>query len=201
MTDKTYFDDLVIHLRLRRVPGDEIGALLEEARHHLQVSGESPEEAFGPVEDYARDLAMSTGKGAAPQSWSRREFLLATAHFVSWYLMMGAIVAWSIGEPAQVTMGMTIGVLLGLLLAAKVVWPSLVAYATRKQGLGITLLTTVGPVAITALVVSLGDRFFWSGRVLLSAPATVMVVVSLVLVLASLIPLVRRADPVTRPEA
>ncbi len=201
MTDKTYFDDLVIHLRLRRVPGEEIGALLEEARHHLQVSGESPEEAFGPVEDYARDLAVSKGMGDTPQSWPRREFMVATAHFASWYLLMSAVVAWALGEPVRVTRGMMITVLLGLLLAAKVVWPALVAYAARKQGSGIPVLAMLGTVAIAALVVGLGDKLFFSFQVLLSAPAPVVAVGSLVLVVASMIPLIRRGDPVKRPEA
>lgn len=58
MSDKPdYLDDLILQLRLLDVPGERIGQIVAEAEDHLAASGETPEEAFGPMAAFARQLA------------------------------------------------------------------------------------------------------------------------------------------------
>src|SRR5690554_976177 len=57
MPDKPdYLDDLILELRMLDVPGERIGQIMAEAENHLAESGQSPEQAFGPARDYAREL-------------------------------------------------------------------------------------------------------------------------------------------------
>lgn len=46
-------DDLILALRVKNVPGDQIGDILLEVESHVTETGESPEEAFGKAKDYA----------------------------------------------------------------------------------------------------------------------------------------------------
>lgn len=63
-----YCDELLLALRMKDVPGPRIGSVLAEVRAHLVDSGEEPEAAFGPPEEYAAALAAP----APPRSRAAR---------------------------------------------------------------------------------------------------------------------------------
>lgn len=201
MTDPItqYLDDLVIHLRLRGVSGDEIGAILEETRDHLEESGEDPREAFGPVAVYGRDLARAKGWRDRPCGWTRKEFALAAINLVSWFLVVRAGVAWGLGEPARITLGMLLGLVSGLAVAAWVVWPTVVAYATRKAGLWLPVVCTVAAVAVVVLVIRIGESKVWGNPVLVAWSAPAVAVSALVVLIVTIVPLIRHPDPIRRP--
>lgn len=60
----TYFDDLDALLRAQGVPSDRVATTLADLRAHLAESaGADPEAEFGPVEEFARELAPAEGPG------------------------------------------------------------------------------------------------------------------------------------------
>ncbi|WP_129664595.1 HAAS signaling domain-containing protein [Phytoactinopolyspora endophytica] len=56
-----YVDSLIFALRMRNVPGEEIGQIVAEVEAHVAESGEAPAEAFGKPREYARTWARNTG--------------------------------------------------------------------------------------------------------------------------------------------
>ncbi|NEE04588.1 HAAS signaling domain-containing protein [Phytoactinopolyspora halotolerans] len=56
-----YVDNLIFALRMRNVPGKEIGQIVAEVEAHVAESGEDPAEAFGRPREYARTWARNAG--------------------------------------------------------------------------------------------------------------------------------------------
>ncbi|ROQ34535.1 hypothetical protein EDD98_3576 [Streptomyces sp. PanSC19] len=56
MTTDAYFDELTAALRAAGVPEEQIARTADELRGHLAETGTSPEEEFGPAEDFAARL-------------------------------------------------------------------------------------------------------------------------------------------------
>ena len=68
-SDKKWFDQLVMELRLRQVHGSAIGDTVASAKELLSDTGQQAEEAFGPARDYAAALELP----AAPKhDWVRK---------------------------------------------------------------------------------------------------------------------------------
>lgn len=60
----SYFDDLAGRLREHGVSAEHVEATVADLRAHLEESGGAePEAEFGPVEEFARDLAPAGGEG------------------------------------------------------------------------------------------------------------------------------------------
>ena len=60
----SYFEDLAGRLREHGVPAARVEATVADLRAHLEESGGAePEAEFGPVEEFARDLAPAEGAG------------------------------------------------------------------------------------------------------------------------------------------
>lgn len=57
-TDKKWFNELVLELRIRQVYGKAIGDTVASARELLHDTGQSAEETFGPARDYAGALEL-----------------------------------------------------------------------------------------------------------------------------------------------
>ena len=57
-TDKKWFDELVLELRLRQVHGRAIGDTVASAHELLADTGQRAEEAFGPARVYAAALEL-----------------------------------------------------------------------------------------------------------------------------------------------
>lgn len=114
--DGKWAEDLILELRLREVPGPEIGKVLAEADSHCADSGQSAQETFGDPVAYARNLELPADT-SSPAS-----LLGAAAPALAQVLgMLGLL--WSFGdlrrgEPLQVTTGYLATA--GLLLAAVV---------------------------------------------------------------------------------
>lgn len=62
---RKWFDDFVLELRLRDVPGDAIGDAAATVREFLADSGQAPEDAFGPAREYAASLELPRAADAA----------------------------------------------------------------------------------------------------------------------------------------
>ncbi len=66
---QTWRDDLIVHLRMKDVPGDRIGDILLEVESHLRQTGETPLEAFGQAKEYA-DAQLAMNPRIAPEGTS-----------------------------------------------------------------------------------------------------------------------------------
>ncbi len=53
---KAYETELVMALRVQRVPGERIGEVVAEVQAHVADSGEDPTVAFGPAQQYAKQF-------------------------------------------------------------------------------------------------------------------------------------------------
>jgi hypothetical protein len=194
-TDEQYLDDLVIHLRLARMPGHRIGAVLEETRRHLVDSGQSAPDAFGPVEEYAHALLASHGRAPEPgTALTRGELLVAAIQVVASYPLIFGLVAL-VGEGTYaIVPGHLAG--LGLLIAgfAWPVWPALQAYLTRSVGFWLPWAATTATVAASVVL-----YVTWDAPELVDVPAVPSVAVSVAVFGWSWLRVWRQRDPVRRP--
>jgi hypothetical protein len=103
MTDKKWFDQLTLELRLRQVPGVAIGDTVASARELLSDTGQSAEEAFGSARIYAASLDFP---GELSSPWRNGTLWPSVAGLLAFLLFSQAIVAWAEREallfsPAQ----------------------------------------------------------------------------------------------------
>jgi hypothetical protein len=89
-TDRDYLQELTVHLRLAGLDGRQVGAVLEEARDHLEASNEAAADAFGPVEDYAAELARSHIAAGMPWTKLTRSDLVAGGAQLGGWLLLAA---------------------------------------------------------------------------------------------------------------
>lgn len=148
-SDKKWFDEFIVELRLRDVLGRSIGDAVASAREHLADSGQSAAEAFGPARVYAAalELPRETGKG-----WASRGLWPSLLGLVAFLLFVQAGVAWAQSEafllsPAQ----------LGLLAAPAVLiafMPLYLQAAIRRPWLLILLVFVSGALGFLATAVA-----------------------------------------------
>ena len=100
ITDKKWFDELILELRLRQVRGDAIGDTVASARELLDDSGQRAEEAFGPARDYAAALELPA---ASPHDWVREALWPGLIGLLAFLLFNQAVVAWVRSEPLLVS--------------------------------------------------------------------------------------------------
>ncbi|WP_104168264.1 hypothetical protein [Arthrobacter sp. SX1312] len=116
-SDKKWFDQLVMELRLRQVHGSAIGDTVASARELLGDTGQRAEEAFGPARDYAAALELP----AAPKhDWIRTALWPSLLGLLAFLLFNQAVVSWTRSElllvsPAQAAFLATPVVLVALL--------------------------------------------------------------------------------------
>ena len=105
-TDKKWFDEFVLELRLQQVYGSAIGDAVASAKELLADTGQSAEDAFGPARDYAAALDLPR----APRfEWVRRALWPAMASLLALLLFTQAAAAWTEAEllivsPAQLVL-------------------------------------------------------------------------------------------------
>lgn len=103
MPDKPdYLDDLVLELRVLDVPGDRIGEIMAETESHLAESEESPEQTFGAVGDYARELVAREGE-APPRvvdTSSTLSLILSGMKASDWVILVASFTVTGIGAAA-----------------------------------------------------------------------------------------------------
>lgn len=112
--DQKWFDDFIITLRARSIPGTQIGEALAEVKEFCADSGQSPLDAFGPAREYAETLPL------APRT-DRREAALASlpptiAGLIAMMAAPAAVRAWRHGTAVDVSWPLVIGVGLAILV-------------------------------------------------------------------------------------
>lgn len=116
-SDKKWFDQLVIELRLRQVHGSAIGDTVASARELLGDTGQQAEEAFGPARDYAAALELPS---APRNDWVRDALWPSLLGLLAFLLFNQAVVSWTRSElllvsPAQLALLATPVVLVAFL--------------------------------------------------------------------------------------
>ncbi|MGM7696969.1 hypothetical protein [Microbacterium sp. A84] len=105
-SDKKWFDEFIVELRLRDVLGSSIGDAVASARELLADSGQSATEAFGPARLYAAALELPRESG---KSWASRGLGPSLLGLIAFLLFIQAGTAWAQGEailtsPAQLAL-------------------------------------------------------------------------------------------------
>ena len=151
-SDKKWFDELTVELRMRDVFGHAIGDAVASARELLIDTGQSAEEAFGPARAYAASLDLPRGSG---RDWVTRGLWTSMFGLLAFSLFVQAVGAWIQDElllitPAQLVLAAALGGLVALL-------PLYLLAAIRRPWL-LVLLFAIGA----------GCGFLWSAM----TPAT-----------------------------
>ena len=145
-SDKKWFDELTVELRMRDVFGHAIGDAVASARELLIDTGQSAEEAFGPARAYAASLDLPRGSG---RDWVTRGLWTSMFGLLAFFLFVQAVGAWIQDElllitPAQLVLAAALGGLVALL-------PLYLLAAIRRPWL-LVLLIAIGA----------GCGFLWS---------------------------------------
>lgn len=116
-SDKKWFDQLVLELRLRQVHGSAIGDTIASARELLSDTGQQAEEAFGSARDYAAALELPS---APKHDWIRKALWPSLLGLLAFLLFNQAVVSWTRSElllvsPAQLALLATPVVLIAFL--------------------------------------------------------------------------------------
>lgn len=116
-SDKKWFDQLVMELRLRQVHGSAIGDTIASAKEFLNDTGQPAEEAFGSARDYAAALELPS---APKHEWVRKALWPALLGLLAFLLFNQAVVSWTRQElllvsPAQLILLATPVVLIAFL--------------------------------------------------------------------------------------
>ena len=149
MTRDAWRDAFVLELRLRDVPGPQIGDALAEVDAHCADSGQSPQEAFGDPVHYA--ATRYAGMPGARPSWrtARRAWWIGTAAVGGLTALWSGIQALVEGVGAEIS--------LGDILVVAVVPPllaGLVAVALRPgRGPWLTVLVALRAPAMVAVLI------------------------------------------------
>jgi hypothetical protein len=123
--EQAYLNELLLALRMRGVPGPRIAEAVAEVSAHLSETGETPQEAFGPAQAYAGEVAAALGDRDAHTPFWRA----ALSWISAVYGVGGALGAWLVidgarasataergvgGLPAMVCLAMGLAILLAL---------------------------------------------------------------------------------------
>jgi len=94
-TDKKWFKEFIIELRLRQVRGQAIGDTVASARELLADTGRSAEDTFGAARDYAAVLELP----AAPKyEWVRTSLWPTLLSLIAFLLFSQVAPAWAKSE-------------------------------------------------------------------------------------------------------
>lgn len=116
-SDKKWFDELTLELRLRQVHGSAIGDTLASVRELLHDTGQSAEEAFGPAREYADSLDLPADPD---HDWLRRSLWPSLVGLLAFLLFNQAVMSLVRAEqmlvsPAQLALLLVPVVLIALL--------------------------------------------------------------------------------------
>lgn len=194
-TERDYLQELTVHLRLAGLNGRQVGAVLEEARDHLEASNETPEDAFGPVETYATELARSHTAAGTPWTKLRRSDLIAgAAQLGGWLLLASGLTHSLAGGEVVILAGHLAGWI--LLTAALIwpVWPTFLDYAAGRASIAKPTLAMTGVMLGYVALMMMWD----SPRIITLAPWVALIAGSSVIGLCWLRVWLHR-DPIRRP--
>jgi hypothetical protein len=183
-------DAFVTEMRLRGMPGRQIGEALAEVDAHCADSGQDPGEAFGDPAGYAAARSRAGGPG------NRKRISVLPAAFKA-----GAVVAGVLGllsgadavahhAPGAVTVGQVIPAALAPLLMAAIV----IAVQQPGHGSRRALLAVSFPVCATAAAI---PQFLWP-RPVVQVPGPALLATGLLLLSLALGPATARRLPADR---
>ncbi|MBX6748877.1 MAG: hypothetical protein IRY85_04265 [Micromonosporaceae bacterium] len=174
MTSDGWREAFVVELRLREVPGPQIGEALAEVDAHCVDSGQTPAEAFGDPVDYAARRAAGLGKVPPAQQmpWWRTAWRSA-ATVAGTLGVLSGVDATAHGHAGEVTLGALLTIVLApaLIVAAA----QLVLRPGLRHRTG-WLLSAFTACIATAIVPSL----LWS-QVVLQIPGPAILAAGVVL--------------------
>lgn len=104
-TDQAWCDDLLLALRMRDVPGPQIGEVLAEVQSHVAEAGEDPRSAFGAPKEYAEQVAGALGVPRA-RGWARLrvisggDLVLTLVIGVTSFLLADGLWSLGAGDPS-----------------------------------------------------------------------------------------------------
>lgn len=104
-------DKAILELRMKNVPGAEIGEILTEVETHVRESGESPDDAFGDPVTYARERLASVKVGPENKSTMMTSVIGGA---VGGYILAHSAWRFGAGEPVLGGIPAWIGLLLGV---------------------------------------------------------------------------------------
>ncbi|NOJ60205.1 hypothetical protein [Arthrobacter sp. 260] len=184
---RKWLEDFIVELRLRDVPGDLIGDAVSTVEAHLQDTGESPIDAFGPPDEYAENLALPGRRNGGAMLWVGRAVGVA-----AFTVLPFAITPVVTGRDFEVT-----AVLLTLILvvcAALVVISVNLDAIVRSWAIWQSGLLGMGIALAVAAAIGLTPDV-----VFLRLPAIPMLVGACLAVAGFIWWAARSADPVVRP--
>lgn len=190
-----YLEELTVHLRLAGLDGRAVGAILEEARDHLEASGRAAEDEFGPAEAYAAELARShpTAPSTPRMGLTRGDLIAAAAQFAGWLLLVSGLVDLVNGSDVTILPGHLAGIALLTVAMVWPVWPATRAYVAKRTGVAtpFAAMTTaiIGWVALTLLL---------DTPVLMTLPPWVAIAVGITVIGLCLLRVWRLRDPIRR---
>lgn len=197
--EQDYVTELAVQLRLVGMNGEQIGAILEETRDHLEASGQDPEEAFGHPSEYAEALARSQDVvlPRRPLQLTHGDLVAAAVQLLGFMLLLGGVAAMARGGRGQ-GVDLVPGHVAGLVALtgglAWPMWPATRAYLARKVSIVIPIMS--GLAVIAALVVL---TTVWDDPVLATVPAWTAMTAGAGLIAGCWIRVWRLRDPVRRP--
>ena len=194
-TELDYLQELTVQLRLAGMDGRQVGAVLEETRDHLEASNETAVEAFGPVEDYAAELARShTAAGTPWARLSRFDVVAGGAQLGGWLLLADGLTTSLVGGEVVI---LAAHLAAWALLTAALVWPVWPTFLDDAAGRASIAVPTVAMTGVIVLCVAL--TIMWTSPPIITlAPWTAIIVGGIVIGLCWSRVWFRR-DPIRRP--
>lgn len=153
---KEYLRSLTFRLRMLDVPGPRIGEILAEVEAHVAATGETPQQAFGPPAEYARQWIPDAPARRRTQRWIAQSGWAVGGALAGFVLASGAL-AVGRGEPVLgASPWWTIGVGMVLVVAGAVALPVDVIVDPRDpESRRPSRHAMVAVVVVSAVVVSL----------------------------------------------
>ncbi len=191
----------LVELRVRDVPGATIGDALAVVDSHCAETGQGPEQAFGPADSYAAEVADSLPVDARTGTGGRWATVwpavLSLAVLVGVTLLLSGVGGLTAGHDAELGAGALAGLAACVVLTSGliVLWPAgllSLARPGRRSALLVLLLSAL--ILLPAVGATL-----WPATAL-TLPAWPCVVVGALALVASWVALSRAApDPVVDP--
>lgn len=181
MTDKTWIDEFIFELRMRRVPGAKIGDAVASVRELIADTGQSAEEAFGAAREYAASLDL-------PVMSRRREslktvFLPVLGLFV-FLIFTTAGAAWFAGNLLLLSVPQALLLAVPVLLTAMFAFPFSSRAMFQMRWLPVALVLVAGATAVgSSAIAPTAERNAW----LVLPPLPILIAALSVLVLLSVI--------------
>ena len=146
--DKDWRDDFIVELRLRDVPGDQIGDALMTVETHVVDSEESAQEAFGDAKGYAARIAEVAGRVRSSGVVTPAMVVGMVLGLAGMLLAARTFTSWLEGVPVAFTVGDVIGGVLLLALLAALMFTGVLRQLVERQWLALV----VPPVLIGVFV-------------------------------------------------